>query len=365
MKILYITNGVCGSGGLERVLSIKASLLADKKAYEIHILTLNQKNNSLFYDFSENIVFHNIKTRGSFLKVYDYVKGITKVVNGIEPDVISVCDDGLKGLFVPLYFKKRIPIVYERHTVKQVYQKTNPKSLLSKLKFRMQGYAADLGSQLFDKFIVLTKENTKEWNKVNAQIIPNPISFYPETPAALDKKRVISVGSMSHVKGFDLLLRAWKLVVERFPDWKLDIYGKTILKQELLILADELGISDNVSLNEPVANIEDKYMDASIYALSSRFEGFGMVLIEAMACGLPCVSFDCPLGPKDIISDGVDGYLVSPLNVSELADKLLLLIKDNHKRKELGAHARNNVNRYLPDVIVQEWDDLFKALIKN
>ncbi len=333
MKLLYITNGVNGSGGLERVLSIKASYLAEKFGYEVNILTMNQGDVSSFYEFSKKIVFHDIKARGNAITYFlRYRKGIESTVNRINPDIICVCDDGLKGLFVPLYFIKKIPVIYERHTVKQAFHGAMG---VGKLKYFIFSKLADYGSRLFDRFVVLTGKNTKEWPKATVCVIPNPNSFYTPSPSILTNKKVISVGTMSHVKGFDLLLKAWRIVVEKHPDWQLDIYGKPVLKEELLQLAQTLNVHDTVNLFEPVSNIEEKYKSASLYVLSSRYEGFGMVLIEAMACGLPCVSFDCPLGPADIINDGVDGYLVAPNNVEALAEKIILLVDEEDKRKHI------------------------------
>src|SRR5690606_404823 len=119
-----------------------------------------------------------------------------------------------------------------------------------------------------------------------------------------------------------------------------------------------------VSFFEPVKNIEEKYLGSSVFAFSSRFEGFGMVLIEAMACGVPCVSFDCPCGPADIIRDGEDGFLVENGDVDGFTKRLLELIEDESLRVEMGRKAKQNVRRYLPEVIVPEWDVLFKSMHK-
>lgn len=360
-KLLYITNGISGSGGLERVLSIKASGLADCFGYEVHILTLNQRGLPPFYQFSKKIVFHDIEAKGNVLRYFfSYKRGIVKTIHRVGPDIVSVCDDGLKGLFVPLYFKKKIPIIYERHTVKHAFQGTKG---IGKLRYYIFGKLADYGSRLYDRFVVLTAQNTKEWRKATVRVIPNPNSFYTSSPSILTNKKVISVGTMSHVKGFDLLLNAWKIVSDKHPDWHLDIYGKPVLKKELLQLAQKLNIKNHVSLHDPVDDIEEKYKSASIYVLSSRYEGFGMVLIEAMACGLPCVSFDCPLGPADIINDGVDGYLVAPNDVEALAEKIILMLEEEEKRKQMGQSARQTAMNYMPDKIVEKWDVMFKELI--
>lgn len=121
---------------------------------------------------------------------------------------------------------------------------------------------------------------------------------------------------------------------------------------------------DRFTIHPPEKEVMNVYLDASIYVLPSRFEGFGMVLIEAMACGVPCIAFDCHYGPADIITDGEDGFLVPEGDIRQLTDKICFLIENESVRKEMGSAARNNVKKYLPENIVKQWDELFKTLTK-
>lgn len=361
MKLLYITNGVNGSGGLERVLSIKASYLVDKLGYEVTILGLNQGCSNLFYDFSNQIKFEEIEVSGNpFSYVKKYISGIKNTIKKLKPDVIIVCDDGLKAFFLPIILGKIKPIIYERHVSKniEIAKDFNIfKLIVAKTKMKIM----EVLGATFSKFIVLTKENTKEWNLNNLQIISNPLSFYPNENATLQNKKVIAVGKHSYQKGYDRLLVSWQKVIVSNPDWKLEIYGKKDSSQELEHLAKELNIASSVIFFEPEKNILPKYLDSSIYVMSSRFEGFGMVLIEAMACGIPCVSFDCPFGPSDIIQNNIDGFLVENDNTDELANRLNQLIEDESLRFKMGANAKENVKRFLPETIMNQWDNLFKS----
>jgi len=123
IKLLYITNQICGSGGLERVLSIKSNYLINKFDYEVHIITLNQKDEPLFYEFSDQLIFHDIRVVGNAIHAFmNYKNGLQKVVNTVKPDVISVCDDGLKGFFVPYFLRRNKAIVYERHASKNIFK---------------------------------------------------------------------------------------------------------------------------------------------------------------------------------------------------------------------------------------------------
>ena len=197
------------------------------------------------------------------------------------------------------------------------------------------------------------------------QVIANPLSFYPRERATLLNKKVIAVGNHGFAKGFDRLLLSWKEVVIKYSKWQLEIYGKKDPNQKLEKLIDEYNLFNNVKLFNPETNIQEKYLEASIYVLSSRSEGFGMVLIEAMACGVPCIAFDCPHGPADIITHNEDGILVKNGDIAAFANALISLMDDEDKRKKMGQKAKENVKRYLPTFIIQQWDQLFNSLISK
>ncbi|WP_341214644.1 glycosyltransferase [uncultured Wocania sp.] len=295
IKLLYITNQISGSGGLERVLSIKASYLADKLNYEVHIVTLNQGNKSLFYKFSDSLIYHNINALGNPINYFlKYKNGLKKIVDFVKPDIISVCDDGLKGFFVPWFIKKPCPMVYERHVSKNIEIKSDTTSFFQSIKLKFIFALMNLGAKRYNRFIVLTKGNLKEWNLNNLEVISNPLSFYPNKISSLENKTVIAVGKHCHQKGYDRLLKSWEILSEKYPDWKLEVYGSIDKREGLHNLAKELKVDKSVTFFPPEKNIGEKYKSASIYVMSSRYEGFGMVLIEAMAYGVPCVSFDCP-----------------------------------------------------------------------
>lgn len=356
-RLLYITNGIKGAGGLERVLSVKASYLAEKLNYDVHIVVLNNNQDSFFYNFSDKIKVHDIKATGTIFSFYkSYIKGIQEIVKMLQPDAISVCDDGLKGFFVPIFLPKKYPLIYERHA--SILHNTSSKKAGKIMQILMRF----LGSK-FSKFVVLTSSNEKEWSLKNSQIIPNPLSFYPQESSSLSQKKIVVVGTHSYNKGYDLLLQVWKNIVLQFPDWTLDIYGKIDPNETFVQLAKALKIDTSVTFYHPVSNIKEVYLNASLLVLTSRTEGFGMVLIEAMSCGLPCVAFDCPSGPRDIIKTNEDGFLISPENVEEMTKKIIFLIENEESLKQMGAQARVNVRRYLPDAIMLKWDQLFKDLI--
>lgn len=365
MKLLYITNGINGAGGLERVLSIKASYLAEEFDYDVTILSLNNNDSNPFYEFSKKIKFVSIEVNGSiFTYIKGYKKGLQKQVKTLQPDVICVCDDGLKAFFIPQFLRTNASIIYERHVSKEIEMNENY-NLLKKTSIKIKWMLMNWLAAYFSSFIVLTNGNVKEWKSLkNTQVIPNPLSFYPEHASTLQNKKVIAVGKQGYQKGYDRLLSAWKMVVEKYPDWHLEIYGTIAPEMKLAAQSQELNIENRVHFYPPEKDIQSKYLDASIYVMPSRFEGFGMVLIEAMACGLPCVSFDCPQGPADIISHLEDGFLIENGNIEQMANTIIHLIEDESLRIKMGSAAKQNVQRYLPKNIMDQWDDLFKSLLK-
>lgn len=359
VKLMYITNGFTGAGGLERVLSIKASYLADHFGYEVTILSLNEQDVAPFYEFSSKIKLISIAVNGNPLKYITlYKSGLQNAINFLKPDIISVCDDGLKGFFLPKLIRTEAKWIYERHVSKLIDARSGQgiiKNLLTQSKWNLM---EKLGKN-FSSFVVLTEGNKKEWKSLqNIIVIPNPLSFYPEESSPLDQKKVICVGKICYQKGQDLLVEVWKKVNKLHPDWKLELYGKT---NEEFLNTKNLSIL-NIHHFPPERNIKQRYLDSSIYVMSSRFEGFGMVLIEAMACGVPCVSFNCANGPSDIITNKEDGILVDENNTSELAESLIKLIISEPLRKKMGVKAKQNVKRFKPNIIISHWDQLFRSL---
>lgn len=359
MKILYITNGINGSGGLERVLSIKASSLAEIHGYEVSILSLNENHKNVFYSFSEKIEMLSVSVSGNAFKyIKSYKKGIQQIVAKVDPDVISVCDDGLKAFFIPQILGKKIPIIYERHVSKLIELPLNA-NWIQKFKARLKWSLMDFLAKDFTAFVVLTNGNRKEWEQLqNLHVIANPNTFETNFKADLSSKKVICVGKISIQKGQDLLAQVWAKVVEKFPDWELHNYGTL---DESLVKIEELPA--NMFLHPPVKDIAEKYLESSIYVLSSRYEGFGMVLIEAMSFGIPCVAFDCNYGPSDIITNREDGILVEVGKVDQLAEQLILLIKNEELRNQMGRKAKENIKRFSQDEILKTWDQLFKSII--
>lgn len=223
-----------------------------------------------------------------------------------------------------------------------------------------------IATNFCDALIVLGLNDFKTYkDKVkrikNIQYIYNPLAVSIEEKK-IEEKIVLSVGRLEVQKGFDLLLNAWCVVEKECPDWKLKIVGSGS-QQELLIKIIEDNKLKNVEMIPYTNNIEDYYEKAGVYVLSSRFEGFVLVLLEAQAKGLPVVSFNCPEGPKEIIQDGVNGYLVENGNVEELASRIIELINDEDKRRSFSKHSQDNLDRFSIESVVPKWLDLIDELV--
>ncbi len=356
MKLLYIVSNIKNAGGVARVLSIKANYFIEHFGYEVHILSQNEQENLPFYDFNSKITFHNMILEGNvFHFLNSYKKHLNQKIEAIKPNVILVADNGLKAFILPLIVKTKIPIVLEIHSSKFIEEQSIKPNIFSKLKYRFK----DFGAKKYTKVVVLSPENLKNWHINNAVIIPNPSWIKTENTAILKNKRVIAVARNSYEKGLDRLLLIWEKTIKKYPDWTLDIYTDEMdsLKKEAI----DLEIKSNLNIFSFVKNIEEKYLESSILVMTSRFEAFPMVLIEAMSLGLPSISYDCPSGPRSIITDNENGFLIPDGNLELFAEKLSFLIENEELRMKFGAASKEKMKEYQLEPVMKQW----KALLEN
>ena len=378
MKIVYCIFDCSSSGGPERALSLQANYFAGK-GNEVHIVTTEKpscKQNS--YIFSDNISFHNLSINYrevdnslSPLKIiYRIKKGhkhkqqLAKLLFALKPDfTIGMFGHDSSFLYKINDGSKKI---LEYHFSRYHRKIEFASAIFWKRWFALlREWRKCKFINKYDAFIVLTQQDAKNWKDIKKlYVIPNALPFIPQQISTCENKKAISVGRLSPEKGYDLLIKAWKLVTERHPDWELEIYGDGQEKSKLYSIISEYSLS-NISINAPIRNIEDKYTESSIYLMSSHYEGFGIVLIEAMACGLPCVSFNCPYGPSEILTDNENGFLIPINDIYTLADKVCILIEKEEMRKKMGHKAYIAAMQYSPIKVMKKWEKLFDDLKKK
>ena len=376
-RIAYCIPSLATHGGMERVLTLKANYLADIAGYDVYIIVTDDKDKQPFYSLSAKVNLINLEVNfgelwkySFFKRVFVYIRKqqlykvrLTKALKNIRPDITDslmrreinfindIQDGSIKiGELHNNRHNYRNFEEGETNALKEIFAKYWMNSLIRKIrKLRC--------------FIVLSTEDKYNWSELdNVEVINNPISIQSNVTAGVNSKNVIAVGRYTYQKGFDILLQAWKTVENRYPDWNLYIYGggDRIPYQRK---CDELEINNSCHLEPATSDIISKYLNSSIFVLSSRFEGFPMVLPEAMSLGLPCVAFTCPCGTKDIIKDGEDGLWVKNGDVDMLANKICYLIEYPDIRKQMGKQALLNIRRLQLDNIMKQWLTLFDDLL--
>ena len=374
-RIVYCTPALYFAGGMERVLTMKANYFAEHFGYDVTIILTDGKEKPIFYPLSDkvkvinlDIGFEELWTCSFLKKIFFYLKKqhlykklLNRELMRIRPDItvsmlrreinfINDIQDGSKKIGEIHINRANFRNFEGNNALKNLFSKFWMNSLLSKL-------------QRLDRFVVLTEKDKEAWVELNnVCVIPNPLSFTSTRHSDLSEKRIIAVGRYCHEKGYDLLLKAWGIVQNRTTDWRLEIFGEGD-RTQYEEMVDTLNLDRHrCVLNGRSSRIQDEFLNSSLSVCSSKFEGFGLVITEAMACGLPVVSFDCPWGPRAIISDGEDGMLVENGNVDKLAEALVLMIQNPKQRKAMADKAIENVQRFSIDQIAGQWKSLFESL---
>ncbi len=376
-KICYCTPALYSAGGVERVVSFKASYFVEVYHYDVTIIVTEGNGRDCFFPLSDKVKVVNLNLgfeelwKVSFLKKFflylgkqfKYQRMLKSELLRIRPDItISV-------LRREINFINSIPDgshkIGELHVNRSNYRNfTSRDSNLLKLFFACF-WMKDLIKHLkkLDRMVVLTEDAKNDWPELsNILLIPDPIPFKIDRVSTLTSKRVVSIGRYAYEKGNDLLLKAWAKVEKSCTDWTLDIYGMGN-QVTYRALIRELDIDEaRCHLHGSLTDVKEVYLDGSVFTLPSRFEGFGLVIIEAMACGVPVVAFDCENGPRNIISNNQDGILVRPFDIDEYADSLICLMKDDQLRFQMGNRACKSSKRYSVESVAQQWKDLFEKL---
>ena len=379
MKLIYCTHSLCNPGGMERVLVNKVTYLVEELHWDVSIVTTDQKGRSVFYplpaevrmtdlgiNYSDDNSKHPVgKIIGYLLKRRKHRKRLTELLMREKADIIVSLYPS-ESSFIP-EIKDGSKKVLELHYCKFFRLQYGRGGLLGWID-RWRTKQDERIVSRFDKFIVLTKEDKGYWGDLpNIEVIPNAAKFIGNVYSDVSKHRVIAVGRMDYQKGFDRLICAWEIVqcCGRFNDWHLDIFGQGEWRDMLQQMIDERGLGASVALNAPTKSIGREYADSAMLVMSSNYEGFPMVMIEAMACGLPVVSFDFKCGPKDIINNNENGILVHNGDIQGLADAMMRLMKDEGLRKRMSEEAKKVVDTYSEETVMKQWTKLFESLVEK
>ncbi len=367
--------------GTERVMSDKINWLYNK-GHSVIIVTYEQGNHPVSFLLNSGVKIIDLNTRffnlghlpllRRLLELRKlrtiFAKRLQKVLDDEHPDIIVTTTYSLKIIDIIARLNSSSKKIVESHAV--CY------SVAKEFDFRENIILKHI-ARLFDKFylgqmrkydlfISLTKGDSNDWRRYvdNILTIPNPLTFYPSRlPVKKQSFRILCVGRLTNVKGFDLLINSYAKIADKFPKWYIDIYGDGEDREILEKYIKRYRLEKNIHLCGSTSNIYEEYCKSDFFVLSSRNEGFGLVLIEAMSCACPCVSFRCKYGPEDIITDGVSGLLVKDGDINDLADKMAWMMSHDKERIEMGKKARKIASNYQLDKIMQRWEKAYLSVL--
>lgn len=380
MRILYIYPELTIKGGADKVIIDKANYLATH-GHEVIVVTESQMGRATVFPLSPEVThvdmglnFNKQYMQSTIKRAYTYYtlmraykRRLRQLLLKEEPDII-ITTLGRSIDFLADVNVGSIKIA-EAHTTKNHLRSLHlleekggwHKYVARYLRKKMCRSVSKL-----EVLVVLTQQDANDWKEAKRlEVIPNAVPISPSTCSTLTNKQVIMVGRYNDAKGYDYLIPAWDIVHQKHPDWMLHVYGSGELHDQVVQWIKERNLQNTIILHDPVDNILEKYLESSICVLSSRYEGFSLVILEGMACGVPFVSFDCPHGPRNIIRNGEDGLLVDYLNPQALADGICLLIEDEDLRRRLGSKAKENVKRFSKESVMEQWIRLFNDLVKD
>lgn len=368
MVILFSTDQVYRHGGIEKVMAIKANYFAKLPDVKVIIMTTEQEgcppqyvldkkveqiDLGINYDRSQSYF-----SKTNLKKAWKHFRAQKKQLRQLKPDVIISPNFNFDHYWLP-FIKRDALLIKERHSSRYLEETERTKaSGKSKLFFKINDWI----DKKYDRIVVLNKDEKAYVKSGNAVVIPNPIEI-PEFRVSLDAKRVIAAGRIAPVKAFDELIKSWKLIRDEVPDWELHIFGEDYegTKKILENLIKELNLKEKVFLKDPVPDLQQTMKAYSIYAMTSETECFPMVLLEALSVGMPIVSYDCPNGPRNIISSNEDGILIENKNRKAFASALKKLINHESLRKEMGVQAKKNSQSFSVEKVMNQWNTLIRS----
>lgn len=383
MKIFYFIDDISQLGGTEKVTITKLNYLATYLDWNIYLII--QRKNEHFFEISERIViiYLDMVREGltskcdSISKIikdkFSLFRKICSLIQIYRPSIIvSIGNEfvilPLIKYYLKFHKKLNIKIIRELHYSIPQYNYNITNSFFYKVIHKLSSLVRHkVIFRFYDIVITLSKEDKEKYWKNNAKlrVIPNPLTVKSDLKSDLTSKNVIALGRLIDMKNFSSLIRSFKIVHDQHHDWHLNIYGEGPLKQKLIEEINELGLKGIVLVNDRVKTVEQIYHQSSICVVPSLCEAFCLVITESMHCGVPVIAYNCPCGPKEIIDDKVNGYLI-PLNDEKtLAKKITYLIEHDNVRLQMGRNAIEKSEYFSIDKIMTQWVELFEDLLSK
>lgn len=380
MKIVYCTDSICYPGGIQNITITKANGLA-QMGHQVWIIVTDNKYPPLhpvdpkvqvinlninYFEDDWKSKFYVIKS--ILIKRRKHKKAISRILNDINPDVVISTGTSEKN-FLPNIRLNSIPVFIREIHNQKGYRLSHARSLFGKIMAIIGNwYDYSWNINKYDQIVILTNEDKElNWRNNNKVcVISNPVTLATDIKtSSLTNKKFITAGRLVHQKNHKSLINAWKIVNQKHPDWHLEIWGDGALKNELSKQINTLGLNNKVLLMGYTNDVISQMQKASGYALSSLFEGMPLVLIEAMSCGLPIVSYTCQCGPKDLIEHGKNGFLCEVNDEIKLAEYICSIIEDDKLRIKMGQASKKKSEEFKIEKIATQWTELFQTLINN
>lgn len=377
MKIIYIVRSLHPVGGIERTLSDKANWLV-AQGHQVMFVTYMQGKDSVYFPLDKRVQLYDLEC--STFSLYKHPaysrffyfrqlhnrfrERLKNVLDDFLPDVVVVAIPSAEDFVWDLIkVTQNAKVIIESHIAFEYF--LIGKSFTDRLLYFF--YPPLKAIRKSDMLIALTEHDASCWrrHKVrNVQVVPNPVTYYADSIDDITKQRcrIIAVGRLARQKRFDRLIEAFSLISDKYPEWYIDLYGEGEMRGTLKNLIKTKGLAGRINILNFVQDIYTEYMESQFLVLSSDFEGFGLVITEAMACGVPVVSTDCPFGPSDIIDDGKTG-LLAKMEVEDLAQKMEWMISHEMERRMMGEDAYKKAAQYRKEVVMPRWEKLYKSLI--
>ena len=372
-KLFYVIDSLENSGGSERVLTDRVNYLVENFPYEICIATIKQdpakpnffklddrirhvfipleKPDASIISMVKNLLFHNYKYE---LPIIDFIK----------KEKFDICSSITSVSFLEKNKSLDIKRIAENRFTYKKYL-TDEKIDMVRKAWRFLRFKKQIRTQKqMDVVITLTEEDATFYRRYldNIVVIPNFIDLKNIKPSLLIHKKAVAVGRLEKEKDFTALIKMWHLVNKENPDWKLEIYGEGSMKNELLALINSLQLENYVTIKPPTKDIYSVYESASVYITTSKYEGFGMTILEAMAHGLPIIGFDSVGGVKILVADESNGFVIKDRNIDLLASQFLKLIVNKNLMNKFGKQSISMANEYSIKNIMMKWHELYSKL---